>query len=896
MDPQQNMTQPPAAPTSPVSTETAAPAPASPGLPPASGQDSELYNQIAGQDMEAPVVKKKGRSPLVALMTVIMRFTLWIDSMRRTHERFFRALGVLWTFFMAILYFSGVLVLIFAIYNRLQLPIYLEDQLRARNVQFETAEYGMDRILVRNLKDKEGSYTVDTMVIYSTFTDLLQKRIRLVTLDGLNILVDTKSDFNLLKDAPKLLTQIQNPTRGRLDVAVNALTVNNAKLTFQNQQIDIPISFSMEGIYGDKTQIVVPLSINRPSLQAKATLTISGDTDYPEWTMTVSEGLITLPRSAPENLTGNLKLSLDHQDLKTIQADFKLGYGTIEKHVTANFTYKEDNSLSGQVNWEKNNLTEPSLSSQLAFDILHLTLSNTGDIYTSGPLTITSKQLNLSDFGVTGLHAPLNADVHCRGLSYCTVALKENASITIQNLWAQYQRERYHTTETLVFTLEPQEEAFVMREQNPYILFQLPIQNLALEAAIDESEQKLIIEGSRVFLTGALADDTSDASRLSIDAKNLLYKTPALSFENAELKVDNLLQNTSNVQMNARNVQLPSIPLLANPFHLNLVMVGLQTNAQINFDSLPFNIQLNGKFSIPHRAFVGQIRIPPFDLLKLTVPVQSLWPAIPASFRNFSGQVAIAGQLKWGSAHSISGPLNIGLRDVSFDTDNASISGLNTVLTLNSLQPFITQANQHIHVQSIKGLIPFQNLDILFQQDAQNLRLNQVSVMGAGVPLSLPPSVISTKNPNVLVYLKNNQPITPEQFHRAGEIKNIDITAGIANLSVPLEIQNNIVKIPNVTLKMQNVLLQRQTKDYENIFDSSDNYFIRSGQIIMDSNRVLQLVLNGRLLPERVEKDVQLNDIKLPETFFNALPQRVVPQDIQRRLETLFQQLTQPQS
>ena len=56
MDPIQNNAQPPSAPTG---TSEA-------GLPPASGQDSELYNQIAGQDLDPQVVKKKNKSYVVS--------------------------------------------------------------------------------------------------------------------------------------------------------------------------------------------------------------------------------------------------------------------------------------------------------------------------------------------------------------------------------------------------------------------------------------------------------------------------------------------------------------------------------------------------------------------------------------------------------------------------------------------------------------------------------------------------------------------------------------------------------------------------------------------------------------------------------------------------------------
>ena len=121
MDPQQNTAQPPSVPTPPGQGE----------ISPTTGRDSELYNQIASGDAEPVVIKKKNKPILVSLMAVIMRYTLWLDSVKRTHERLFRALGTIWACFMGVLYLSGILIVVFSLYNRLQLPVYLEDQLHA---------------------------------------------------------------------------------------------------------------------------------------------------------------------------------------------------------------------------------------------------------------------------------------------------------------------------------------------------------------------------------------------------------------------------------------------------------------------------------------------------------------------------------------------------------------------------------------------------------------------------------------------------------------------------------------------------------------------------------------------------------------------------------------------
>ena len=82
--------------------------------------------------------------------------------------------------------------------------------------------------------------------------------------------------------------------------------------------------------------------------------------------------------------------------------------------------------------------------------------------------------------------------------------------------------------------------------------------------------------------------------------------------------------------------------------------------------------------------------------------------------------------------------------------------------------------------------------------------------------------------------------------------------------------------------------MQRKSDEYRDVFETSDNYYLRTGQIIMDKNKVLQLAFNGRLLPSKKAKDVQENDVALPDDVFKAVSPKGVPQDIEKRQHVLF--------
>ena len=432
-----------------------------------------------------------------------------------------------------------------------------------------------------------------------------------------------------------------------------------------------------------------------------------------------------------------------------------------------------------------------------------------------------------------------------------------------------------------------QEQIVKIQDDDPYILFQLPLENFNFNGENLTERHPLTITSDTLFLTGAFSDGTSNILT-NLEAQNLSYKTPALAFTDATLKIDDFAQESSHTQIHAKNMSLPNLPLLSNPFELTLNTIGAQTSAQLKFDNTPILMQLDGQLSIPQKNFWGQIQTNIFDLKDVTIPIQKLWPNLPANITNLSGLVRVFGQLAWRGPYNVTGPLNVALKDLSFDINNTAISGLNTVLTLNSVRPLSTNDVQHVFVQSIDAFIPFQNLDMTFQVDPQNVRLNRLSVSTANIPLSLPPSVIPVKNANMLTYLKNDLPINLTDLQQNITLDDLSMASGTANITMPIEFINGALSLSNITLKMQNAWLKREGDDYASFFGDATAYFIRTGQVIMDKNKIIQLALNGRLRPSNVAKDINKNDIQLPASFFQPIQPQTPPQDIQQRLDSIF--------
>lgn len=849
-------------------------------------QESELYRQISREDEVVPVVKKKGKSPLMELVVAFMRAVLYLDSLKRTNELFFRRLNVVWGIFMGVLYISGILMIVFSIYNRLQLPYYLESQLKEREIQFESAHYDMDRIEVHQLKGPQGLYTVDTLIVNTTFTDLLQKRIRSVVLDGLNIYLDAQPDFNPIQDIPNVLTKLQHPARGAVNLRVNALTVNNAKLNFKKEQMALPITFSMEGVYDDTTQIIIPVYMERRSLSLKGRLSISEESGTPEWILKITKGNVTLPRRAPEDFTGEVKVTLNENKLETVQADFQLGTGTIKKEIRADFRQEGDKGLSGTFSWARNNLTEPALSSDLTIAVPYLEFSAKEPLHTRGTLTLDAKQFNLYNISFKNMHLPLDAELACKSWKQCDLNLLDEAEVVLPDFQFEYQRQKFKTDSALRFVMQPQNKLITMDADRPdfYVGFNLLLQELLFPAQNVESGEKLNIKSEKVSLKATWADE----SRIALATENLSYDSPTASFNQATLNMADLLQPTAQIKMQTPEMRLPNQPVLSQPFDLNFNMLGNQVMAQLRFQNQPIMAGVEGTLSIPQRAFSGKVRVLPFDLKDLTVPLHELWPNVPENVRNPQGKVAVGGLLNWNSGHASGSPLYVGLKDISFDLDDTKIEGVNGVLAVESLLPLSTQPKQHLFIQNIQGLIPIQGVDAYFQLDAQSLKVSQLLAWTGPVPLMLPPSVITTKNSSAMLYLKNTQSVNLKDAQKVFNLQGMSVADGTASLSVPVEVKEDSFSIPNVTLKIQDTELKWREKGRPAFLGQATGYFVRNGQIILDQERMLQMSLNGRLTPSKKAKEVHLSKVPLPDNFVNETAPRSVPSDILKWQNALF--------
>ncbi|MBP5343945.1 MAG: hypothetical protein J6Y85_02595 [Alphaproteobacteria bacterium] len=854
--------------------------------------DDSLYAQITAEDVIQPARPKKPRASLFIQGIVrLMQITFYLDSVKRTHESIFRILAACWALFMTCIYLGGALTLLFGVYHVMQLPLFIEGELRKRGLEFEEvqlADYSLSRIEITNLKDKDGQYEVGRLIINSTFADFLRKRIRSVTLEDLKVNVASQDDRPLSSQLPAILSGLRDPSQESLGLAIDGIDINNAVVNFSQGQMTLPISFGMNGIYTGRTEVVIPLTIKEQNLSVTGQLISSADNPS-LWTLNILQGSVTLPKHSPEDLKGTVKLKIAKGTIENIELDLHLTYGTLEKNLVGTLTSVSKTGMNASLILTENNLTEPDLSNQIRLSFGELTLDKNG-LISHQPIQVYVQSFTNSLMKLKELHTVVNGDLLCPNWYSCTFSLKEQASVTVQESRLSYQGKTAHGTEENSFVLQPSENTLYLSFYDPYLKLNWKLDNLNFAGYMESEDDTISVQAESADMIGYFSDAQNDMSRFGVSAKGVNLTTNKLQFVNGDISISDVLSPTREVQVAARQVKFSPLPLLMEPFDVKLAMVGSQSTIRLQPNNTDLVVALDGQFMPFQSMFAGKIQIPTFDLAKTKVALSGLAPVLTSNISNLSGQMAVSGRLVWKGQNSLEGPLTMALKDVSFNWAGTPIRNLNSVLEITSLMPFATDAGQRVFVGEIDSVVPFMSTNVTFQVENQTFRLMSLLSNVGGVEVNLPASMIPLRNPNVLLFLKNTKPIDLKKLHAVMNLPQVSVFQGNASVSIPLEVQEAGVSIPSITLKLENTTLQNQQNSWPSVFNGESSYMIRSGQLVMNKNREMQVTLDGRLYPSRSKKAIELKKVMVPEDILKKGAMGQPPKSILNAQKPFFAQ------
>ena len=742
----------------------------------------------------------------------------------------------------------------------MRLPLELENFFESHHLKYESlkmADYSLSKINVFNLHDDEGKYLIPQLNIHSTFADFLQKRIRTVTADGLKLnLKQGDSQKNGLENILGVLGMMANPMEMGLDLKINAISIKNAVLNIEGKGTQIPVNFSMSGLYTNDSQVIIPFAVNEDFLKMDASLAISGDRSDRKLDLTINSGKLTLENRPPEDMQGNVTIQLSGNKVTDIRSKLNLNYGHSLKVIETALNNAE-NGFDGTLSFVYKNTAEKDADlkplANLFFDFKELKISSEGKIETTAPLHVKIDRLVYNSALLEGVSSDLNGQLSCSlKEGECAYTLREQAKALYSKIALKYKGQSIEINEAGAVLFRPTSNTLSCKLANSELALNWDLSEVNLTGFYNTQANFLNLKTNSARMIGHFWDDFQ-RNNFNIVVHEAAYLTPYLGMEGINLEAENLMDETSPVNFSARNIKTSST-LLTQPVSVNITYLNRQIKADVSVDDSDIKLTAEGVLKPFQRMFVGQFRLFPVNLGELPFSLSELSPLFSKKITNLSGEVMAMGQLNFSSPTNIGGPLYVGLKDVNFDFEGTKIQNVNSVIALQSLAPLVSAPKQVVSIGKINSRVPLTNLIGSFQLENQALRLLNVDAELGKEPLMMTNALIPYRSPNALLYLKSAKDFKMESFVPYLNIPGATVLGGTGSLSIPISVSEGEIDLTSVVLKMNNVTLQKDKnkKDVIGLFQKgNDAYMIRTGQFILDNSNYLQVDLDGWLMPMR---------------------------------------------
>ena len=862
-------------------------------------QNTDLYDAITKEDDEIfrTSTKKKKNSPFMSLVVFFMKVTFYFDSQKRTYESLFHFLGGIWTGFMALIYLGGIVALFLVIYSRMRLPLYLENFFDDHHLKYDSlkiVDYSLSKIEIRGLHDNENIYKIPLLIVNSTFADFLRGHIRTITVDDLelNLTSQMVSDNNTIEHTLKILGMLTNPTESGLDLRINnSITVNRAILTIENEGKKIPISFSISGLYTNNAQVVIPFSVNEPSLKMDATITIKGPVSNRELVLDIKSGTIALKNRAPEDLQGTVTAQISGNQIKTLSSQLNLNYTTSLKEIKTSLTKAGDN-FNGNISFVYKNTSEgqseiPIIDASLEFE--NVSFTKDGNFQTSSPLLLKINRLAHNFTLVEGIEGKLSGELVCSFSNQeCQYSLAKEGLINYQKLKTQYKDQNIVIDEPDKLLFKPTKDTLVFNMENSVFSFNWDLQKVNLDGFYNVQTNALHLAADEIQINGKVSSYLN-GDTLTVKTKEALYETAQLKMRNITLNANNLLDETAPIYFSSKEVNTAS-PLLTKSVSVDMTYLDRQMKATVQVKDTDILVTAEGVFKPFQKTFSGIFRTSVVNLQDIPFALSELSPIFSKRLNKVSGKAMAAGRLNFAGTTNITGPLYIGLEDVNFYLDNTEIKRLNSVVTLRSLSPLISSGNQFASIGKIDTLVPLTNVTSQFKFENQSIRLLDLNAQLGNKNLNLTTALIPYRDPNALLHLKSEKDFHIDSIIPYLNLKGITLVGGNGTLSIPINISEAGIKIPSATLKVDNVTLKQDpnTQDFIGFFEQGNNaYMVRNGQFVLDDDRRLNVDLDGWLMPMRTREAFSKQDIQLTEPLFKSGTINPVPTEIKKLQDSL---------
>ena len=854
----------------------------------------DLYSQIAGAAEQQQVAeqKKQLQSPILTVMTYVMRARLWIDGIRRGNTAVFTAGAWLWAAVMAVLYVCGLIVVCLIGYGYFSFPRVVQAYCARNNMTYGSLSTNktFSKIELLNVRSKDGSYQMGQVVINSNFGNFLQGRVQSVVIQDLKMKVADTDKGLSFGSLPRELWKINDGKQTQ--VKIDRLSVSGAEMQIAGQDYVIPITFSVEGVYENKASISIPFNVQKEGfIHAEGILTLEGDGPNVVGKLNIRSGALTLPQQPPEKLSGLLDVVLDPQGLQSVKGDVDLSYISRKK---IQLDLKRDTAgMQGIVGLTIENPNAPNpkegTNFNAQFQVSGLQMKQGGLIETDKPMQVTaSGSWGGGDYNFSKLFVQLLGRLKCTLPQMCAYQVTTLSRVSADGLNLPVQNDILTAKKQLTLMVQPSADTLQIDFIQNKLAFNLESSRVNFKGMQKIAKNPITLYAGSLTLRGHWLLGFQSKAKVSLSARDWNYKTTQREIKRADLRISDMMSDKPEVFFRSPEMTVGDLPVLKIPAAVELTLKGNQADIRVGLLDKAVDMRLSGELFLKSETFAGNIVMPPVDLAKLGMPLSRISNIFPEGIQSLSGTAAAYGQLVFKNAHQITGPLFLVLKDVGFNIDSLRVHRMNTVMNVYQVMPFITANNQHAFIERIDTWLPFHNTDILFKMDNKMARILDLYTNVGGVPLRADAAVVPTTEIKSTVYLKGiDNKLGSLSLLRIPHVKLGKSWSG--SVLIPVEVSAAGISVKNMEAKVSSGNIT-----YAKGKAPAQELSVRGGTVSIsqsDAGIAAKVDLDTREMPgmaKRVVKETQaisLADVVLP------VPPESVPEDITARQNAVLDEI-----
>ena len=818
--------------------------------------DTDLLAMISAADRKpAAQTKQKKKIKVSFNMKEFYAYRRKVHEYLKKQTRVWKKVNLVWMILKSLFYILGIgffaTCLFLYFHFESVVRTYLQKH-NLENVSVESVEYSRNNDILsvsfNNVREKNGLFRVSKISVSFSFAGLLDKKIQMVSLDGLKMFENSKKtlseDFQSLSRVLWSLGILDN----RSWFTVQSLRLDNSTLYLRAGKEYISVNLSGVGNLSDKKLLTLPISFDSEYASISADVQLDIAPSDVSWTIDVLFGSIDLPAMDKQDLTGKFTAKTYRGDIKSFNFLGTLKKDGFEKDVDLQLTQSQKGlyALKSLVKVkDKNDTTVEFNAYNLAFD------QNLTSFSADSPVFMKVSNLRVGDFAAESVSLSATGVLKCN-FDGCTYTLNKEAELSLASPTYRWLETRFSVPFPLRLPVAVK-KAPLFSFDDKAVNVDLPISKVDLSAR--KSRMTRDPSTTTVFLNklslNAVYDIKEETIKGSADADIESLVDDTIGMTKGTLKT-NFTGSTHNTFIQAEKMTFNETPYFKLPMAVNASFDSdYYFGADINSLDGWLLLNVNGYY-YPYTSEVvmGVKTNKPLVFTERSPSPFEISELFSKDIKNVRGKVDLKGEIHYSNLRSIAGPMKVLLDNVSFDFTDVHVKGLTSVLNLTHIVPLGAPGLQEIYASSVNAALPFENVfaEIGFEASRKQFNLSSLDATVAGYHLRADPMWYGYDSPSYMFLLKG-KPVPVQGVLDNMNLKDLKIS-GTGSVTVTAQMRDNQFVLRNLDMtipsegsiqytpktyaspylenlkslefKRLNSYLTQQTNDFEFVF-SADN-------------------------------------------------------------------------